>query len=152
MSSAKQAAPAYRIGAELEVRLALGDPIFAGRIVSLSPKAGFEQWVIRAHGPMRAAQPARTSDVRIAQPIKKLSMRFTHAVFPGNPAVGRAELILDPEVDSVRFLLGDAKQVSAGPGKSFTGTIENIERRYGQSGGDRLTLDLLGLIPESSMR
>lgn len=144
--------PTYRIGGNLEVKLALGDSIFAGRIVGLAPNAGLQHWVIRAFGPMQGAQPPRKGDARIAQPIKKLAMSLTHPVFPGNPAIARAELVLDPEVDSIKFLLGDTKEVSAGPGRSFTGNIENIERRYGQDGGDRLTLNILGLIPESSAR
>ena len=152
VSGPHQAPPTYRIGASLEVKLALGDSIFAGRIVGLAPNAGLHQWLIRALGPMRGAQPTRSGDVRIPQPIKRLAVRLANHALPGRKAVGRAELTLDPEVDSVKFLLGDMKEVSAGPGRSFTGTIENIERRYGQWGGDRLMLDLVGWIPESSMR
>ena len=56
----------------------------------------------------------------------------------------RANLTLNPEVDSVKFLLGDTKEVSAGPGRSFTGSIENIERVYRKFGGDQMTLDVVG--------
>ena len=79
-------------------------------------------------------------------------MSITQPVFKANRPVGRAHLTLDPEVDSVKFLLGDTKYVDAGPGRSFTGSIENVERRYGQSVGNRMTLEVVGWMPASSMR
>jgi len=56
--------PMFGIGANLEVKLALGDSIFTGRIVGMTPQAGLRELVIRAHGKMRLAQPATLSSVR----------------------------------------------------------------------------------------
>jgi hypothetical protein len=139
----------YRLGARLDIKLALGDSIFAGRIVGIAPHAGLRQLVIRAHGPMRSAQPARANDVRIALPIKNLAVGISPKL-EGNKYRGRATLTLEPEVDSVKFLPGDTKYVDAGPGRSFTGSIESVERRYGQFGGDRMTLYVAGWMPEPS--
>jgi hypothetical protein len=151
VASATQAAPpSYRLGGSLEVKLALGDSIFTGRIVGIAPHAGIERWLIRAHGPMRPSQPARATDVRLAQPVKQLSMSISPVV-GGKRQWGMAKLTLDPEVDSVRFLPGDTKHVVAGP-RSFTGSVRNVERRYGQFGGDRMTLDVEGWMPQSSPR
>jgi len=138
--------PMFGIGANLEVKLALGDSIFTGRIVGMTPQAGLRELVIRAHGKMRLAQPPTGNDVRIAQPIKSLDIRFSprpHGAV-GDKVLVIAKLTLDPEVDSVKYLLGDTKNVSAGPGRSFTGSIENIERLYRKFGGDQMTLDVVG--------
>jgi hypothetical protein len=147
-SPAQSPLPMYRLGASLQIKLALGDSIFAGRIAGIAPHAGLRQWVIRALGPMRLPQPVRASDVRIAPPIRSMAVSIS-PVYLGNKHQGRATLTLDPEVESVKFVLGDTKHVAAGPGRSFTGSIENIERRYGQFGGDQMRLDVVGWMPES---
>jgi len=168
VASALQTPPStYSMGANLEVRLALGDMIFAGRIMGIqpAPQSGFRQWVIRGHAPWRFAQPRVANDVRIAGPIKSMTVSrrasdhnstFDHVVLgigkrPEPIPEGRATVTLDPEVDSVKFLLGDTKEISAG-GYSFTGRITNIERRYVQAGANQMTLVVVGVLPESSPR
>jgi hypothetical protein len=143
--------PLYRLGASIEIKLANGDPIFAGRINGIAPRAGVRQWVIRAHGSMGSATSTGANDVRIAQPIKTLTLSANR--IPGNKWWMRAKLTLDPEVDCVKFRLGDTKYVSEGPGRrSFTGSVENIERRYGQFGGDQMIVDVVGSLSDSSPR
>jgi hypothetical protein len=148
--------PTYRIGAHLDVEFSPGDAIFAGRIVSVvpAPQAGFRRWIIRGHGPMRAASPAMANDVRIAEPITRVAVRAHPPRETAHHASTRmfAEITLGAEFDSIKFVLGQTKQVSA-ERLSFTGIIVDIERRYGQSGGSgQVTLGVEGLLPKPSPR
>jgi hypothetical protein len=130
--------PMFAIGANLEVKLALGDSIFTGRIVGMTPRAGLQELVIRAHGKMRLAQPPRGNDVRIAQPIKSLNMRISprpHGAV-GDKVLVSAKLTLDPEIDSVKYLLGDTKERKCRAGafvyrkhRKYRASLQEIRRR-----------------------
>jgi hypothetical protein len=152
-SSLQTPTPTYRMGANLQVKLALGGAIFEGRIVGIQPgtsHAGHRQWLVRGHGPMRFAQPQMANDVRIAEPIRTMNVQIIPQ--PEEKNLGLAKVTLDPEIDSVKFSLGQTKQVSTGPGTSFTGSIVDIERRYAQSGANQITLVVKGWMPKPSTR
>jgi hypothetical protein len=102
VGSPQQTPPMYRLGANLKIKLSLGDSIFAGRIVGIAPLAGLRQWVIRAHGPMRLAGSGRTNGVRIAAPIKSLNVSIS-TVLEGNKRRWRTKLTLDPELAPSNF-------------------------------------------------
>ena len=86
----------FRIGANLQIKLALGDSIFAGRIVGIAPHTGLRQWLIRAHGPMRLPQPpGGANDVRIASPIKSLALS-TFPMLQGEETLGARHLYPRP--------------------------------------------------------
>jgi len=112
VASSLQTLPAtYRVGANLQVKLALGGAIFEGRIVGIQPgtlHAGHRQWLVRGHGPKRFAQPQMANDVRIAEPIRTMSVQIIPQ--PGEKNLGLAKVTLDPEIESVKFSLGQTNR------------------------------------------